>query len=455
MPKIKHKKKPIKMAVGGRLGNQFASATTEENEVSPYWKKTGYAKWSRSPNTSSIPNDPQNLVNRAETSPGKNPKPNTTNNLGQTIEHDGETDVVISHLQNQTAQPNFDGAQEKPHYGPCLNSHCKSFGKPHFGCLCYGGGGGEHISFAHGGCIGSHKDTCEHFADGGQVEDQQAFLSNPSRSLDHVAAQQGLNHLLTKFGSNGQSPDAHKYLSDYIDNEKRGYKSTKSNVKSLIGSAPLDLKPDKERREQLKKKLDELQQNPQKMLEVGGNLGQTLPGHSAALGYKTAQATNYLSGLKPKTDQVSPLDNKQLIDKQAEAHYNRQLDIAENPHLVLQHIKDGTLQPQDLTTLHTLYPALGQSIVSKTGESLIDAKQNEIHIPYKQKQGLSSLLGQPLDSTMQPINMQAIIRANAPSQAPQSQGKPKKASGKELDQIDKTESMLATPTQKSQLDQKT
>lgn len=49
-------------------------------------------------------------------------------------------------------------------YAPCKNPNCKSFGKPHPNCRCYG-------EFAEGGevaaCSGPHKRECEYFAEGG------------------------------------------------------------------------------------------------------------------------------------------------------------------------------------------------------------------------------------------------------------------------------------------------
>ena len=63
-------------------------------------------------------------------------------------------------------------------------------------------------------------------------------------------------------------------------------------------------------------------------------------------------------------------------------------------------------------------------------------------------------MGQSLDSIQTPMSMQAIIMANKPSQQPQPQGKPKKASGTELKQIDKTNDELATPNQTRLLDKK-
>jgi hypothetical protein len=459
---LKHKKKPVKLALGGRLGSQFSSASTEEDEGSPYWKKAGYPKWSTD-NSSTVPNDPANQINRAKGEPNKvapsvkiSGGTKTVTDGSNSTQYSAESDPVLRHLGNTV--PSIGNLGEtKQHYPPCINPRCKSFGKSHPNCLCYAGPGGSSLeqgNFAHGGCVGDHLESCEHFASGGQVEDQQAFLSNPSRSLDHVAANQGLSHLLTKFGSNGQSPDPHKYLSDYVDSEKRGYKATKSNVKNIFGSEKLDFKPDKERREKLKQRLEELRQNPDQMLNLGGNLGQTLPGHAAALGYKSAQATNYLSGLRPKTTQNAPLDIPQPKDITAENKYNRALDLAENPHMILQHAKEGTIQPQDIQTVQTLYPALYQSMVEKSGEGLIDAKTQGQTLNRHQKQGLSRLMGQPLTTNQTPMAMQAILRANAPSQQTPQGKQPKKASGVELKQLNKTSEQSALPNQKRQLDQK-
>ncbi len=173
-----------------------------------------------------------------------------------------------------------------------------------------------------------------------------------------------------------------------------------------------------------------------------------MPDHAAALGTKTANAFNYLQGLKPTQSQGGPLDPIVPASKASQNAYDRQLKIAENPMLVLQHVKNGTIQPQDLKTLHTIYPSLGRSLTAKAAEALIEAKQKNKAIPRKQRHGLSILMGQPLDATQTPMAMQAIIRANAPEQPPEGQGKPKKASSTSLKQIDKAEQMLATPTQK-------
>lgn len=416
----------------------------------------GYAKWS-TPNTSTVPNDPANQINRAKGEPQKAAPGITFHKNIETI-NDGTTDVVVDRLNRENPQAGTLGV-EKQHYPPCINPTCKSFGKSHPNCLCYSGPGGSSLEqghFAQGGqvCNGPHHESCEYFADGGQIIENQKFQNQPQDSLDHVGAQHGLLHLLTKTGHNGRSENQHKHLEEYIDNSRRGHKAVDSHISKLIGPEKMDLDEDKDGIEALKNHLNDLQLNPEKALNVGGQLGSILPMHAAALGAKTANAMNYFQSLKPTSSQNSPLDPVIPPLKSVESNYDRQLSIAQNPLSILKHIKNNTVQAKDLTTLHTLYPALAQSMINKAGEALIDAKQKNVAIPYRQKQGLSSLMGQPLDSCMSVPVMQAIIKANTPTQAPQSQGKPKKASGNELKQIDKTNEMIATPDQARQLDRK-
>lgn len=427
-----------------------------------------YPKWAKD-NTSTEANDPSNQINRAKNEPQKEAPGVKFNGNGTQTINDGRTDVVISHLKKQNlSAPNLSNLKPKQHYPPCINPTCKSFGKSHPNCLCYAGPGGTSLEnkegwepgygpgFAEGGrvCSGPHHESCEHYADGGQVKEQHKFINNPGNAIDHVAAQHGLLHLFTKLGHNGQSPNEHKHLEDYVESSRRGHKIIESHVKNLIGKGKLDLEGDKNSRESLKNHLQMLNENPEKMYELGGHLGSTLPAHASMLGSRAANAFNYLNTLKPKSSQSSPLDQIVPPSKAAENLYNRQLDIAQNPSLALQHVQNGTVQPLDLNTLKTLYPTLHQSMVEKSGSALIDAKTNGLEIPYKQRKGLSDLLGQPLDTPMTPMSMQAIMKVNMPSQAPQSQVKPKKASGTELKQINKTNEQLATPDQSRLIDKK-
>lgn len=415
----------------------------------------GYPKWAKD-NTSTVPNDPANQINRAKGNPQKAAPGVTFNHNSTTTINDGTTDVVVSHLRTQNElknTPNFGGQPEKQHYPPCINPTCKSFGKSHPNCLCYAGPGGSSLEqghFAHGGkvCSGPHHESCEFFADGGQAESQQRFLNDPQASLDAVGMSQGLSHLLTNVGHNGRSETPHKYLEEYHDHAKRGHKLFESHVSKLLSKEKLDLHHNPEARENLKDHLSKVQERPSEMIETGGNLGQALPSHASALGYKAAQATNYLNSIKPQSSQGAPLDRVQKPSPAVENQYHRQIDIANNPSLVLQHVKNGTVQPSDLQTLDAIYPSLAKSMRSKAFERLVEAKTKGVKIPYHQRQGLSMLLGQPLDFSQSVAGMQAIIKANSPMASQTNEGKPQKANAKAVEQSDKVAEELATPIQK-------
>lgn len=364
---------------------------------------------------------------------------------------------------NTTVQSNWSSDQrDRFHqttgqWPPCINTSCKSYGKPHPNCLCYPGHSDENDSYAKGGCVGAHKEKCEHFATGGEIAQNELLQNHPQDALDHVAVQHGLLHLLTKVG-HSKSEDPHKHLTDYLDNARKGHRSVKGKMQSLLGAQKGErMDADKSSVEALKSHLQHLQEHPEDMLNIGGSLGDNLPHHAVQLAAQAAGATSYLKGLKPSRMQTSPLDNPEPPDKMAENHYDRHLSLAQDPMLIVQHIKDGTLRPDDVTTIHTLYPGLSKSLAQKSFEQLVEAKQKGVEIPYKQKQSLSTFLGQPLDSSMTPASMQAIMASAGPQQMQnqaKTQPKSKKASGVELKQINKVNSMYATPLEQRELDKK-
>lgn len=338
---------------------------------------------------------------------------------------------------------------------PCINTDCRSYGRPHPNCLCFGplsqagkfeyAEGGEVCSSNHG-----HHDSCEHFADGGTITENKQIHNNPANTLSHVALHHGLIGVLTKTGKS-KSENIHKATEDYIDHARRGHKSMHSHMENLFTTNKVE--PDKKQREDLKKHLSDLNMHPEKMLEVGGNLN--LPGHDAQLGALTGTAVNHFNAIKPKQAKTHPLDELTPVDKREESVFDRHLDLANNPALILQHVKDGMLLPSDIMTLRALYPSLHEKMKEKGFEALVGAKEKGVEIPYKMKQSLSLLMGQDLDSTMSQESMLAIIKSAGTQQAQNQQKnnpKPKKASGVELNQINKVNDMSATSLQERQMD---
>lgn len=237
---------------------------------------------------------------------------------------------------------------------------------------------------------------------------------------------------------------------DYLGSAFRGQKILDDSVSNLFtkGNEVIakELIPDQESRMRLQKSLD-YASNPSNALNVGGSIGHYLPGHATAAAEATAQATNYLSSLKPTQPALSPLDATPPVDKTAQAKYNRALDVAQQPLMVLKHVKDGTLLPQDVQTLRTIYPGLHDAMIKKITDGIIQKKTGDFHMPYSQRVSLNLLLGgNPLDSTMTSQSMQAIMHSSINQQMQQQQPKEKgKASGSTLSQINKVNDLYKTP----------
>lgn len=253
---------------------------------------------------------------------------------------------------------------------------------------------------------------------------------------------------------NASDSAAMKSAIDYVAQVAKGDRilnnATQSIFKASAEILPQNLIPNIASRDRLEKSLDHVNSNPQNMMVVGGNIGHYLPGHATAAAAMAATAQNYLNNLKPKKVVASPLDSSPPIDKATQVKYERALDIAQQPLMVLQHIKNGTLQAQDVQTLNTIYPNLHNKLVSRLNDNLIKVKSEGLVIPYSQRQGLSLLMGIPLDSTMTPLSMQSVIQSALPQQQGQQTQSTKhrgsgKTSGATLKQINKVTDLYQTP----------
>lgn len=401
---------------------------------------------------------------------------------------------------------------------PCRNPNCKSHGLPHPNCRCYEAHGGEIRNFCD--MSHHHLPECEYFAEGGQAieMEQPPEPVHPSITIGHSAAHHGLLGMLKDVGhenlahpdkhkkslhkvhehlSSGkhekaidflsghplsgsaarnkvepvvhrlsdsvktreQSPGAFRAAADYLTSAIKGNDALEGHVVTLFDHQKKSdkLKPNEKHRKELSELLKEYQEDPQKLLDVGGSLGHYLPEHAAELGALASTAVEYLNNLRPREKQITPLDEPIPPDEGAVEQFDRQLDIAQHPLLVLQHIQHGTLVPGDIKTISTLYPALHKSMIDKAAETLIDAKAKGKEIPYEQGVSLGMLLGQPLEASMTPEGMQAIMRANGPQdvqqQAPQKKSKNSHPTEAQIKQLDKVDNLYETPIESRQMDQ--
>jgi len=218
-------------------------------------------------------------------------------------------------------------------------------------------------------------------------------------------------------------PEAFRSAVDYLDSAATGNKKLISACSDVFAphteSSHLEHMARESSRNEVKDLLLRFKANPEEAIGMGGNLGHYLPEHAGELGATASTAMNYLDSIKPKRVQGSPLDPVSAENPLETDNYHRQLDIANNPLLALDHIKSGSLMPQDMVTIKTIYPGLYTSMISKLNDELIKAKSDGKEIPYKKRLSMSLALGQPLDSTMTQKSMMSIIQSQliAPEQA--------------------------------------
>jgi hypothetical protein len=258
--------------------------------------------------------------------------------------------------------------------------------------------------------------------------------------------------LAKPFAEQAVNSEAMRSSVDYMANAVKGEFALDNATKAFFKNeeiVPKNLMPSEGSRSTLEKAIEH-NQNPDNMLNISGNINHYLPNHATAIAATAANALNYINTINPKVYKSAPLDNESPKDRFQVAKYNRTLDIAQQPLLVLQHAKNGTLTSDDVQSLNTIFPGLKNNMVSKLNEALIEHKAAGGKIPYDQRVALNLLIGAaPLDSTMTPMSAQAIIHSASPPQSTQSGGvkKTNNPSSAALGQINKVNQLYQTSLQ--------
>lgn len=245
---------------------------------------------------------------------------------------------------------------------------------------------------------------------------------------------------------------------DYLYSANQGQKALNNYLGTFFerGAQTVNLSdikgitmPSQASRDDLKNILEKAQ-NMDKAIDIGTNLNHYLPEHTVGAAQTTSNAVNYFNSLKPVQMAESPLDKKPPIDKASEANYNRQLDVAQQPLMALQHVKNGNLLPQDMQTLRTIWPGVHDSLIQKLTDGIIKNKEAVQKLPYAQRNSLSMFIGgNPLETTMSPQSAQAIIRSSSPqslSHSAQVTGHARPSSAT-LNQLNKVDALGATSLQ--------
>ncbi len=262
------------------------------------------------------------------------------------------------------------------------------------------------------------------------------------------------NAMLQKIlGFEGQHDgDAFKAGVDYLSSAYKGNQTVNKAIGNVLKPSAVILNfnqyPKVADRDKLDKAIDQHQQHPDRLLQMTNTkLASYLEDHQQSVAGAMAKQLQYLQSLKPSEKGNGILDRKLPPDPGQIARYDRAKDIALQPTIVMQHIKDGTLQSTDMQDLQAMYPAMYDKMKQGLMEQIANSVHDEDSVPYKMRVGISLFTATPLDSSMLPSSI--LAAQPQAQQPPPSQGgmKPKPANLK-----GKTNNMYKTPGQGAEAD---
>ncbi len=236
------------------------------------------------------------------------------------------------------------------------------------------------------------------------------------------------------------------FISQTLKGESLLSKASKAVYKAGVEVVPASQLPTERQRDKLDKQLKSLQADASPLMHIGDHTGHYLPQHAEAIGQASASAVNYLNSQRPVETKAGPLDTAIPPSKAQITAYNKTLDIANKPLIVLDKIKEGTITPKDIKDLQTMYPGLYKNLSQKLTDDMTNHIAKGDTVPYKTRIGLSMFLAQPLDSSMQPASIVAA-QPKPPQGQEQSPQVPKSNPKHSMTALNKLPGAYQTPLQ--------
>jgi hypothetical protein len=165
--------------------------------------------------------------------------------------------------------------------------------------------------------------------------------------------------------------------------------------------------------------LQKLAQNPQELHATlerqTDDWHEHAPNTAQAVQTASARAVSFLASKVPKHESSGPLAPKWAPTKSEVAKFNRYYEAVQRPTSILKAAAAGTLTPEALEAVKTVYPALFQQIQSQLMDKLASKKD----VPYRSRLMLSMLLGQNIDGSTNGMTIARNQMAMAPQPMPQ------------------------------------
>lgn len=148
------------------------------------------------------------------------------------------------------------------------------------------------------------------------------------------------------------------------------------------------------------------------------------PEHNMGMVAARGRISNYLSSIRPQPNQPKLAFDSEPDQRKQKKAYNRALDMANHPLSIMDKIKKGTIEAQDIQQLNALHPEVGMALQKKLSERITKAQMKREKPNHVIRQGMSLLMGTPLSGDMTPQYIQAAQTVfkgqpqNQPQQAP-------------------------------------
>lgn len=160
-------------------------------------------------------------------------------------------------------------------------------------------------------------------------------------------------------------------------------------------------------------------------------LSEVYPEHTMLMEAAKGRVYNYLNSLRPLENQPRLAFDDDHVSDHQKRDYEAALKIANKPLSILPELQKGTLTADHVRHLTQMWPEVHTELSKEITKKIMEAKMSGEKPPSHIRQGLSLLMGAPLDSTMNPTNIQAAqavfaSRKMAAQSQAQAQGKTRK-----------------------------
>ncbi len=225
------------------------------------------------------------------------------------------------------------------------------------------------------------------------------------------------------------------------------------SVKKETGLDHEERKKEQKKQDDLHGSLLDLANNPEKMMaaleDKTKDLLTVAPNTTQAMQMTMVRGLTFLASKVPVQPDSAVLSGKFVPSAAEVSKFKRYYAAVQNPFIVLDQMRYGTISLESLEALQTVYPNLYGKISAELMDKLAEHKSKDKHLPYKTKLALSLFLNQDLVNGVknQELQMtQSVYAQNGMNQPIQNAVKPTAGALKNISASER----MRTPMQKTE-----